>query len=192
MMGNAFARRVLTRPLPAMIRALLGVFLSVLPVTGPAAQEAPSLEVEVQIEKDVWIPLFAASAAFDAEGFLDVQSRDLVRVAIDSREIYGFDRYATEIREGFRRARERGIVRQSEARFLERTASGDLAYQTGYFRSRVRLPGGEERVRYSRFEFVLRKERGRWRILVDKDTAAGGTITEADFRSAAPMRAPGR
>ncbi|HET9274523.1 MAG TPA: DUF4440 domain-containing protein [Gemmatimonadales bacterium] len=189
---SSFARRVLTSPSLSMHRALLGLFLSVLPVAGPVAQEAPSREVEVQIEKDVWIPLFAASAAFDADGFLAVQSRDLVRVSVDAKEVYGLDRYATEIREGFRRAKARGITRSSEARFLERTASGDLAYQTGYFRSRVRLPGGEERVRYSRFEFVLRKEDGRWRILVDKDTAGDGTITVADFRSAAPMWVSGR
>lgn len=145
-------------------------------------------DAHLQIERDVWIPLFAASNAFDAEGFLAVQSKDLVRVSLDSKEVYGLSRYQREIREGFKRARERGVARKSEMRFLERAASEDLAYETGYFRSQVTLPDGQERVRYSRFEMVLRKEGGKWKILVDKDTADGGRITEEMFRSATPMR----
>jgi len=132
--------------------------------------------------------ILAASDAFDAERFLAVQSKDLVRVAPDSKEVYGLARYQTEIREGFPRARSRGIVRKTELRFLERTASDDLAYETGYFRSRVTLASGEVRTRYARYEFVLRKEGEQWKILLDKDTAEGGRITEEAFRAAAPMR----
>jgi ketosteroid isomerase-like protein len=46
------------------------------------------------------------------------------------------------------------------------------------------MPDGEERVRYTRFEMVLRKEGGKWKILVDQDTSEGGTITEAMFDAA--------
>ena len=147
-------------------------------------------DTQLQIERDVWIPLFAASNAFDAEGFLALQSKDMVRVSVDSKEVYGLARYQTEIREGFERARARGLVRKSEMRFLERTTSDDLAYETGYFRSHATLPSGEELIRYSRFEFVLRKQGGKWRILLDKDTAEGGRITEEAFRAASPMRQP--
>lgn len=145
-------------------------------------------DIQSQIEQDVWLPLLAASNAFDAEAFLAVQSRDMVRVAIDSREVYGLARYQSEIRAGFQRAKERGIVRTSEVRFLERHASDEWAYETGYFRSQVTLADGERRVRYSRFEFVLRKEGGKWRILVDKDTADEGRITAEDFQAAEPMK----
>ncbi|HSJ64056.1 MAG TPA: DUF4440 domain-containing protein [Gemmatimonadaceae bacterium] len=143
--------------------------------------------VERQIDRDVWIPLMRASNAFDAEGFLALQSPDLVRVAADQQEIYGLARYASEIRAGFERARARGLRRASDVRFLTRTASGELAYETGYFRSRVTMPDGEVRTRYSRFEFVLRNENGVWRILVDKDSADGGRITAEDFESATPI-----
>jgi ketosteroid isomerase-like protein len=148
-----------------------------------AAQDAQS-----QIEREVWIPLLTASNAFDAEAFLAVQSKDMVRVSVDSKEVYGLTQYQSEIREGFKRAKQRGIVRKSEMRFLERTVSSDLAYETGYFRSEVSLPGGEKRVRFSRFEMVLRKEGGKWKILIDKDTAEGGKITEQEFRAATALR----
>jgi ketosteroid isomerase-like protein len=152
--------------------------------TAPATAE----DLHLLIEKDVWIPLLAASNAFDAERFLAVQSRDLVRVSTDSGEVYGLARYEREIRDGFQRARERGIVRRSEVRFLVRTASDGLAYETGYFRSQAKLSSGEVRTRLTRFEFVLRKEGGQWRILLDKDTADDGRITEAAFRAATPMK----
>jgi len=145
-------------------------------------------DIQSQIDRDVWIPLLTASNVFDAEVFLSVQSRDMIRVSLDSKEVYGFARYQSDIRDGFKRAKERGIVRKSEVRFLERNASEELAYETGYFRSEVRLPSGEQRVRYSRFEFVLRREGGKWRILIDKDTADGGRITEEQFGRGAPMR----
>lgn len=149
---------------------------------------ADAEDIQLQIDRDVWIPLFTASNAFDAEAFLTLQSRDVVRVSVDSKDVSGLARYQSEIREGFKRAKERGIVRKSEVRFLERNASGELAYETGYFRSQVTLPSGEQQVRYSRFEFVLRKEGGKWRILIDKDTSDGGRITEEQFLAAASMR----
>jgi ketosteroid isomerase-like protein len=162
-----------------------GIRLAMLPVLLAATAAAqPAQEVQRQIEHDVWIPLMRASVAFDAEGFLAVQSRDLVRVSVDAGEVYGLDRYQREIREGFPRARARGITRQNEIRFLRRIASDSLGWETGYFRSQVRMPDGEERVRYTRFEMVLRKEGGKWKILVDQDTSDEGKITEAMFEAA--------
>lgn len=152
-------------------------------VAGVSAQD-----VALQIERDVWIPLLAASGSFDADAFLALQSRDLVRISVDSNEVYGLSRYQKEIRDGFPRAKARGITRKSEVRFLQRNHSDDLAHETGYFRSEVTMSNGDVRVRYSRVEFVLRKEIGKWRILVDKDTADGGKITAEQFSAAAPMR----
>jgi ketosteroid isomerase-like protein len=160
--------------------ALLSVLL--------ASAVAQQTSAQQEIDEHVWRPFMAASNDFDADKFLSVQSKDLVRVAPDRSEVYGLDRYAREIRAGFQRARERkGLSRESEMRFLTRSAAGDLAHETGIFRSRVTLPGGEVRIRFSRFEMILRKEDGRWKILVDKDTAAGDAATEEEFQSATPI-----
>lgn len=144
-------------------------------------------DLRADIERDVWIPLFKGSDSFDAELFLSVQSKDLVRVAVDQKLAYGFTRYSKEIRDGFRHAKERKIVGLSEARFLERKVEGDYAFETGYFRSEVSLPGGEKRVRFSHFEFMMRREMGKWRVLVDRDTSAGPEISESAYLQAAPM-----
>jgi ketosteroid isomerase-like protein len=170
------------RPLPRKLGpAILCVLLL---LVAPAARADTAQD---EIDRDVWRPFMTASNAFDADGFIAVQSKDLVRVAVDTKEVYGLERYAREIRDGFKRARERGLKRKSEARFLSRASSADLAYETGYFKSEATLASGEERVRYSRFEFVLRKENGVWKILVDKDTADGVKITEQDFQAASPV-----
>lgn len=173
--------------------AALGLVVSAVPTARAAAQESrPQVhEVQSQIETDVWRPLLAASNAFDADRFLAVQSSDLVRVALDARQVYGLAQYEREIRDGFARARSRGITRSSDARFLNRIVSADHAYETGYFRSEVRMPNGEVTVRYSRFYMVLRKESGSWKILVDQDTREGGSITEEAFRAATPLRDSG-
>lgn len=166
------------------------VTASALIVTLAAGGAAPvgASDVPREIDRQVWIPLLAASNQFDAEGFLAVQSADLVRVSVDTSEIYGLDRYRRELVEGFARARERGIRRQSEVRFLTRTHSGGLARDTGVFRSEVVLAGGETRVRYTAFEMILRLEDGRWRILVDQDTARGGSISEAEYLAGTPLQ----
>jgi ketosteroid isomerase-like protein len=140
-----------------------------------------------EIDAQVWLPMLAASDAFDAAGFLAMQSPDLVRVSIDTNEVYGLEHYRSELTAGFARARQRGIKRRSDLRFLTRASSGDLARDTGIFRSEVVLASGETRVRYTAFDMVLRKEQGRWKILVDQDTARGGVITEQDYLKGTPL-----
>jgi ketosteroid isomerase-like protein len=154
---------------------------------GRAYAQTPQADVVRDINAQIWITMLRASDAFDAEGFLAVLSRDLVRVSMDRNEIYGFDRYSTEIRAGFERARQRKLRRRSTVRFLARSHSGDLARDTGIFRSEVILPGGETRISYTAFEMILRKENGRWKLLVDQDAWRGGMITEADYLKGAPM-----
>ncbi len=157
------------------------VTIALFALSARVGAQATHGDVAREIDTQVWIPLLRASNHFDAKGFLAVQSRDLVRVSVDTSEIYGMDRYARELDSGFERARERGIKRRSEVRFLTRTHSGVHARDTGIFRSEVILPGGEVRVRYTAFEMILRKEAGVWKLLVDRDTAQNGAITEEDY-----------
>lgn len=162
-------------------RQLACATLALVAATAIAADHGATNPVAREIDAQVWIPMLEASDRFDAQGFLDVQSQDLVRVSLDRNEVYGLDRYSREISAGFDRARERGIKRQSELRFLTRTHSIGLARDTGIFRSRVLLPGGERQDRYTAFEMILRKEDGRWKILFDQDTGRNGAISEEDY-----------
>jgi ketosteroid isomerase-like protein len=168
------------------IRHVVGVVITVIVSAGAVASQTTTTEVAREIDSQVWLPLLAASNAFDAAGFLAVPSHDLVRISVDSNEIYGLDRYRSELVAGFARARGRGIKRRSDVRFLTRAHSGDLARDTGIFRSEVMMPGGETRVRFTAFEMILRREQGRWRVLVDQDTARGGAITQQDYEKGTP------
>jgi hypothetical protein len=147
------------------------------------------------IDAQVWRPLIAASNAFDWPGYLALHAADLVRVAEVSGDVYGFDRHAREIEQGFQRVRARGdTTRTTEVSFLSRRQAGGLARDTGYFRSRASR-NGAPRTSFTHFDFILRCDRGVWRILVDRDAnrtppdASGRTraITEADFLAATPL-----
>lgn len=155
-----------------------------------SAQVAVS-DVTREIDAQVWVPMLRASDQFDAEGFLAVQSAELIRVSVDRNEVYDLDRYAGEIRAGFARARERKLRRTSTLRFLTRTHSGGLARDTGIFRSEVVLASGETRVSYTAFEMILRKEDGRWKLLLDQDAGREGTITEQDYLKGTPLASGG-
>lgn len=144
--------------------------------------------VEDQINTQVWIPMLTASDQFDEDGFLAVLSPDLVRVSVDRNLVYGFERYAQETREGFARARERGLRRTSSMRFITRAHSPGLARETGVFRSEVIFGDGRKRVSFTAFEMILRHEEGRWKLLVDQDMWREGKITEAEYLAAQPMR----
>lgn len=149
--------------------------------------QTTSSNVAREIDAQVWIPMLEASDRFDADAFLGIPSPELVRVSVDTNEIYGLDRYRSELVPGFSRAREPGIKRRSEVRFLTRAHSGELARDTGIFRSEVVLASGEVRVQYTAFEMILRREHGRWKILVDQDTSRGGAITEQEFLKGTPL-----
>ncbi len=164
-----------------------GVWLTLIASTVAASAQTTTSDVAREIDAQVWIPMLEASNRFDADAFLAIQSPDVVRVSVDTNEVYGLDRYRRELVDGFARARERGVKRRSEVRFLTRAHSGELARDTGIFRSEAVLASGEMRDRYTAFEMVLRKERGQWKILVDQDTARGGTITEQDYLKGMPL-----
>lgn len=148
-----------------------------------------SQDYQKEIDEQLWVPFLKASSEFDGEAFMSLQSRDLVRIALDPKLIENYDQYAEGIMPNFRRIKSEGkLSRTTEMRFLTRIASVDAAYETGYFKSVTRMANGEFRTRYSQFYMVLRKENGYWKILVDSDTNLNNTITEEMFLAAKPIR----
>jgi ketosteroid isomerase-like protein len=141
--------------------------------------------IEQEIDAQLWRPFLRASAAFDDAAFLALHSSDFVRVSLDRKEIVGLEAYAGTVREGFARARARGLRRHAEMRFLSRTTSATLAHETGYFYGRALLPDGGTRETFTRFEAIVRKEPEGWRLLLDMDSSEGGAITRAMYEQAA-------
>lgn len=142
-------------------------------------------DIEKEINEQVWKPFLKASTEFDGDGFMALQSKDLIRISLDRKDIHGYARYEEGIIPGFKRVKSEGKVRRTtEVRFIDRILSNDFAYETGYFKSRTTLANGQLRVSYTKFFFILRKENNAWRILVDSDTSEGGLITEEMFMEA--------
>ena len=154
-----------------------------------ASNMAQRNAIEEEINESVWKPFLQASSQFDGPAFMQLQSKDFIRVSIDQKVIHGYQQYETGILPNFKRLKEEGkIKRNTEMRFISRIVSAELAYESGYFKSTTSLANGEVRTRYSRFTVILRKESGNWKILVDADSNDGNTITEALYQQAEPLQ----
>ena len=137
---------------------------------------------QCSIDRDVWIPFLAASNAFDAEGFISMHAPDFEYVGSNREEVQQLDAYSAGIRSGFARAREKGILRDSEMRFVRRFSSGKMAFDSGYFRSRTTMPDGNVRERFTRFDVLLfLQSDGKWRIRLDQDALEPGAQAASLF-----------
>lgn len=141
-----------------------------------------------EIDAQVWRPFIQSFGALDAEGFLDVHSKDLVRSGRESNQILNWTGYLAQTREGNNRTRSDGSRRTIELRFTERLANDSQAIDVGIYKTTMFPKQGNSRSFYGRFHVVLRKEGNTWKILVDTDSSEGGTISEKDFLAAKPLQ----
>ena len=161
---------------------LLLVFLPII--------EAPSQDYQQEINDQVWKPFIKAFNDLDADGFLAVHSKDLVRSPRDSKTILTWDEYLQQQRKGNDWSKNNNTTRTLELRFTERIASATQAIEVGIYKTTNTNNKGESRSFYGRFHVVLRKENNIWKILVDTDSSEGNTIHENDFLNATPLTPP--
>lgn len=143
------------------------------------------------IDEQVWKPFTKAIMTQDVEAFMALHSKDVIRVERNSKQIFGKETYQMNAADNWPKWKEslqkNNIQYAFELRFLERITNGDIAYQVGYFKNESMMPSGQKRVSYGKFHVVLKKEGGRWKILVDSDSDLNGTITEEMFLAASPL-----
>ena len=149
------------------------------------ASQAQDLKQE--INEQVWKPFITSFSNQDADGFLAVHSKDVIRSPRDDGKVFGWEEYYRQQTEGNKRARERGRSHTLELRFTERIAENDRAIEVGVYKTTSVDTKGEKRSYFGRFHVVMRKESGTWKILVDTDSSEGGTIGEKDFLAASAM-----
>ena len=142
---------------------------------------------QTAINEQVWRPFIQAYNNLDADGFLAVHADDAIRILRDNDDILPVGAYAENIRQNMAAARERGMQRQIELRFTERFADGDLAFEAGYYQVVTTYDQDEKYTFYGRFNVVLRRDNGRWKILLDSDTNDGGAVGATHFQQARPM-----
>lgn len=138
------------------------------------------------INSQVWTNFIKGFNERDNDLFSSVHSQDFIRVIRDNQQIFGFDK-AFEDKPDEVKQQLQKWKRNLELRFIERIASEDKAFEVGYYKTSVVNSDTEEkRVGYGKFHVLLRKENGKWKILMDSDIQGG--VDEALFQSAKPMK----
>lgn len=146
---------------------------------------------EREINEQVWKPFTKAIMSKDITGFIELHSKDVMRVERDSRKIINYDQYKNDLQKSWTAQKNSNEIEKRkytfELRFLERISTGDQAFEVGYFKNETISATGEKRLSYGQFHVALRKENEVWKILVDSDTNLNRTITEEMFQAAKPI-----
>jgi ketosteroid isomerase-like protein len=137
-----------------------------------------------EIDEQIWQPFIYYFNTLDTESFLALHSKDLIRSARDSKSIMSWDQYFESQQQFNTRTKEQGDTPSIELHFTERIATADRAIDVGVYKTTVTSKNGKSRSFYGRFHVVLRKENGKWKILVDTDSSEHGTVGEKQFNEA--------
>jgi ketosteroid isomerase-like protein len=143
-------------------------------------------KITKEINEQVWTIFIRSVAGGEDELFKSVHSKDAVRVIQDERQILGYEQYFQKIPDSLK-AKWAHWKRTIELRFTQRISSEDKAFEVGYYKTTsTNIQTGEQRKSFGRFHVLLRKENGRWRIVMDADTGEGAS--EENFNGANPMQ----
>lgn len=140
-----------------------------------------------EINDQVWKPFIQAFNNHDANAFLKVHSKDLIRSGRDQKTLLNWDAYLKQQSAGNKFEVENKVKRSIDLHFTERLSNQTQAIDVGIYKTTVTRSDGSTESFYGRFHVVHRKENGVWRILVDTDSSEGNTIGEKDFLAAKPL-----
>lgn len=138
------------------------------------------------IDKQVWTPFLTSYSTWDYEMFNSVHSDHMIR--INSKEIRNASYYKDQNKEWFIKAKAEGYLQFIDLRFEKRIVTGDMAFETGYYKIKITKPNGEKSDYYARFHILLKQEAGVWKIIQDWDSSTinGQKVTSADFDKLEP------
>lgn len=143
--------------------------------------------IQQEINEQVWLPFIQAFGDGNTDAFMGVHSKDLIRSGRESKEVLNWDQYYQETKQGNEsRAKSKGRI-SIELRFTERIGNEKQAIDVGVYKTSYTRRDGTIGASYGRFHVVLRKENGKWKILVDTDSSEGNTINEQSFLAASPL-----
>ena len=144
-----------------------------------------SIKAVKKIDDEVWKPFIKAYNTRNQEDLKKVHSKDFIRVVQDNNQIFGYETYFAPKPDSIK-AKRAAWQRDIELRFTQRIASENEAFDVGYYKVIYKNSDtGESRTSYGKFHFLLRKEEGKWKILMDAD--AHEETTEEIFLSAEAM-----
>ncbi|MDX1940661.1 MAG: nuclear transport factor 2 family protein [Saprospiraceae bacterium] len=136
--------------------------------------------IQKTIDEQVWLPFIKTFNAFDGEGFNALHTKDVLRGGPWG--IQTGEEYWKNNLESNKKGKESGGKKSIAFRFEHRVARDSIAYEVGYYKVKY-THDGEERTGYGRFDVVLRKVNGVWKIAQDwdVDNINGKKFTEEDF-----------
>jgi len=170
------------------VKIFLSYFFGLIIISNVDAQT-----IQSQIDNEVWKPFIKAIDNQNLEDYFSLHSKDIIRADGRMKKLFGWDDYKLEIINGwkdFNLFKEKNKIKNAsfDLRFLARIANDNLAYEVGYFKSEVTTETGEIKKGFGKFHVVLRKEDGKWKILVDQDSIEEVKITEEDYLKAEPIK----
>jgi ketosteroid isomerase-like protein len=140
---------------------------------------------EKEINTQVWKPLLETYKNFDTEKFMSFHSKDLIRIPEDEKKIFGFSEYKKILARENQSNKNYKIKATMEMRFSQRIDEVNTAQEKGIYKLNIiKDNNGQTATLYGRFQIVLRKENGVWKILVDSDAAENNTTVEKEFKAA--------
>ena len=132
------------------------------------------------IDDQVWIPFMETYTSFDAEGYNELHTDNVLRINRDGQRIKVGDEYKSDQISSAQKNLQKGAKRSIEFAFIERIHDGDHGFEVGYYKVTYLSPDGN-RYSYGKFHVVLQKLEGQWKILMDADSSLDGSITEEEF-----------
>ncbi len=138
-----------------------------------------------QINEQVWKPFIRHFSEGNTDEFMALHSKHVIRFGLGGTpNTLDWETY----REGQKRGDEQDLLekrkRTIDLRFEYRSAVDSFAYETGYYRTSYEQEGKPRQDFFGKFNVILKKEQGQWKILLDSDH---GGVTEADFWKAQPL-----
>lgn len=172
----------------AMKMIMTGIWMAL--IFSAEAQQAGNPELAA-IDHQVWKPFVKLlSNPGDAGAFMKLHSRDLIRVDVDGGVIADYAKVEAEMITFTAKALDMMAQKtlmevRFDLRHTDRVIGATRAFEKGVFKNEVVYSPGKSQVYYGRFDVVLVKEEGVWKILVDASKVAG--TTESDFLQAKPL-----
>lgn len=148
------------------------------------SQAAGPKEWLAEIERDIWLPFMEGVRTFNDSKYLDVHSKDYVRVDPASRLLLDRKDYDDDTVKMMANYKEQGRVISISVRFEDRIADGKSAFERGVNRVVMSSEDRTSRTFYGRFQLVSRKENGKWKMLTEYFP---GPATAQDFDNASAI-----
>lgn len=171
-----------------MKKAILKITFLLFPIIG-FAQRTQDVSILKEINEQVWAVFTDAYATNDAQKYIGLHSKELIRATGGRwKSVSDLTKYGENASADFAGRKAAGEKADIQFRFLERIADEKSASERGIYQLAILNSKGELQGKYyGKFHVFMRKEEGKWKILIDYDSDEGRTINESSYISAFAM-----